>query len=208
MKTLISTSMTAVLAGQTVLGFAPTGTRLSKRAAFSRLYSSMEEKLEKKKELERLFSLQVTNEMAASQVYLSASIWCDQNDLVGMASFMLSESSEERDHALAFVDFAMKRDIPVRLESVPAPPADWDTPEELWSDLMKVEKQNTAALMHLASVSQDVGDFAISTFLMPYHMEQVDSEDKLGTILAKVRDENQTPGLLRQLDTELGHESK
>jgi hypothetical protein len=35
-------------------------------------------------------------------------------------------------------------------------------------------------------------------------LEQVESEDHLGTILAKVRDEKKTPGLLRQLDGEIG----
>jgi hypothetical protein len=34
----------------------------------------------------------------------------------------------------------------------------------------------------------------------------VEEEDKLRTILAKVRDENKTPGLIRQLDSELGME--
>jgi len=38
-------------------------------------------------------------------------------------------------------------------------------------------------------------------------MEQVDAEDKISTILAKVKDENKTPGLLRQLDHELGLEA-
>jgi hypothetical protein len=33
---------------------------------------------------------------------------------------------------------------------------------------------------------------------------QVNEMDKLRTILAKVKDENKTPGLIRQLDTELG----
>ena len=37
-------------------------------------------------------------------------------------------------------------------------------------------------------------------------MEQVDAEDKISTILAKVKGENKTPGLLRQLDHELGQE--
>ena len=35
----------------------------------------------------------------------------------------------------------------------------------------------------------------------------MDSEDNLRTILAKVKDENKTPGLLRQLDTELGRDN-
>ena len=34
--------------------------------------------------------------------------------------------------------------------------------------------------------------------------EQVNSEDNLRTIVAKVKDENKTPGLIRQLDFELG----
>ena len=43
--------------------------------------------------------------------------------------------------------------------------------------------------------------------LNPFHMEQVDAEDKIGSIIAKVTDENRTPGLLRQLDHELGLEA-
>jgi hypothetical protein len=37
--------------------------------------------------------------------------------------------------------------------------------------------------------------------------EQVNSEDNLRTVIAKVGDENKTPGLLRQLDSELGQEA-
>jgi ferritin len=44
-------------------------------------------------------------------------------------------------------------------------------------------------------------------FLNPFHMEQVDAETKIGTILAKVKDEQKPPGLLRQLDHELGQEA-
>ena len=36
---------------------------------------------------------------------------------------------------------------------------------------------------------------------------QVESEAKISTIIAKVSDENKTPGLLRQLDHELGLEA-
>lgn len=50
-------------------------------------------------------------------------------------------------------------------------------------------------------------DHAVTTFLMPFHMEQVNAEDQLRTIVAKVCDENKTPGLLRQLDYELGSET-
>jgi len=39
-------------------------------------------------ELLQKYNSQVTNEFGASQLYLAASIWCDQRDLVGMAAYM------------------------------------------------------------------------------------------------------------------------
>jgi ferritin len=48
---------------------------------------------------------------------------------------------------------------------------------------------------------------SLTRFLLRFDQEQVNSEDNLRTILAKVRDENKTPGLLRQLDYELGQEA-
>lgn len=157
-----------------------------------------------------LFNRQVTQEFMASQVYLSASIWFDNHDWEGMAAYMLAESGEERMHGLGFVDFAMKRNIPIELQSIPAPPVsnkDWESPEDVWQSILELEQRNTRSLLDLATAANECNDFAVLAFLNPYHMEQVNEEDKIGGILAKVRDENRTPGLLRSLDTELGGEA-
>jgi hypothetical protein len=39
-------------------------------------------------EVVQLINSQVTVELSASQLYLSASIWCDQQELVGMAAYV------------------------------------------------------------------------------------------------------------------------
>lgn len=158
-------------------------------------------------ELLDLFNSQVTAEFAASQLYLSASIWFDQRDWEGFASYMLAESAEERGHALQFVQFANKRNIPLRLEAIPAPNAEWENPEDVWVDILKLEEGNTRNLLRVAEAASRCQDYAVLAFLNPFHMEQVDSEDKISSIIAKVTDENKTPGLLRQLDHELGAES-
>jgi ferritin len=155
-----------------------------------------------------LFNLQVRNELEASQLYLSASIWCDANDFPGMASFFLSESNDERSHALSMIDFANKRSIRIRLSDLVAPDATWETPEDLWEDILTAEMENTQSLLLLGDEAAKCSDHVTTAFLMPYHMEQVNAEDSLRTILAKVRDENKTPGLLRQLDSELGSQAK
>ena len=150
---------------------------------------------------------QITNELAASQLYLSASLWCERRNLIGMAAYMRAESDEERSHALSFVDFANKRQMPVQLQSLAAPPSDWDSVVDLWQALLTAEKENTLALQKLDQVADEYKDTALSTFLDSFHLEQVESENSLRNILAKARDMEETPGLLRQLDTELGDQA-
>lgn len=154
--------------------------------------------------MHKLYNSQITNELNASQLYLSAKIWCDEKELAGMASFMLKESTEERNHAIEMVEFALKRDFPVELEALAAPHARWESPESLWSDLLEAEKTNTNALFGLANAAQECQDHALTTFLQPFHTEQVNAVADMKTILAKVREEKKTPGLIRQLDSEIG----
>jgi len=150
-----------------------------------------------------LYNKQVTNELTASQLYLSASIWAEKKELVGMAAYMRGESEEERGHAMKFIDFANKRNIDLQLEALNAPPNQWSGVEELWKHLLGAEKENTEALKKLADAALDTRDHALISFLEPFHMEQVDSEDELENIVAKVESQSQTPGLLSQLDAEL-----
>lgn len=158
-------------------------------------------------ELLDLFNNQVTKEFTASQFYMSASIWFDGRDWEGMASYMLAESEEERGHALQFIEFANKRNIPVKLQGLDVPISEWDSPLDVWRSILELEQTNTASLLRVAEAANECQDYAVLAFLNPFHMEQVDAESKISTIIAKVADENKTPGLLRQLDQELGLEA-
>mmetsp|Transcript_30811 Transcript_30811/g.50891 ORF Transcript_30811/g.50891 Transcript_30811/m.50891 type:complete len:111 (+) Transcript_30811:483-815(+) len=105
------------------------------------------------------------------------------------------------------IDFANKRNINIKLASIPAPGADWKNVEELWQNILESEQANTESLLALGDCATTCKDHSLTTFLQPYHMEQVNSEDSLSTIVSKVREENRTPGLIRQLDHELGNEA-
>lgn len=208
---MLWTMMVALLRLQSTVAFAPSAmqmTRPAKSALFSTrspLLSTSDISSDAVQKLHQLFNSQITNELSASQLYLSASIWCQGKEFVGMANYMRTESDEERSHALTLINFANKRDIPIELEEIPAPECCWDTLEDLWGDLLACERANTQALYDVADAAQACHDHAITTLLMPFHTEQVESEGNLKTILAKVREENLTPGLVYQLDTELGN---
>lgn len=171
----------------------PMQTRLFSTAGRDKVSAALKEK----------FSDQVNRELAASQLYLSASLWCNNNDLVGMESFMLAESDEERSHASKLLEFAKKRKIPIKLDLLEAPPSNWSSILDLWEGLLEAEQENTQSLNDLANIADEERDHSIMQLLDPFHMEQVNSEDELRKIIAKVRDMEETPGLLRQLDESL-----
>lgn len=156
-------------------------------------------------ELVNLWSNQVSVELQASQLYLSASIWFRARDLDGMAAWMLGESGEERGHGLAILEFAMKRHFPVTLKQLDAPRNDWTSPVQVWEDILHAEKTNTQNLLKLAAVADKCGDYSAVAFLNPFHTEQLHAEDKVGGILATLK---AAPETLWELNVKLGIEAE
>lgn len=156
--------------------------------------------------MEGLISKQVSVELTASTVYMSASIWFRERKLTGMAAWMLEESDEERGHGKEILEFAMKSSIPVTLESLPAPPNHWQTPEQVWSDILALEQNNTKNLLKIASLANERQQFGVAAFLDPFHMEQIEAEDKVGAILAKVQGASES--FLKELDHQLSLEAE
>lgn len=64
-------------------------------------------------EVLQLINSQVTVELSASQLYLSASIWCDQQELVGMAAYVSDRMLRWiiRSYSLLFVFSLLRRSI-------------------------------------------------------------------------------------------------
>lgn len=157
-------------------------------------------------ELLELWSNQVSVELSASQLYLSASIWFRARDMDGMAAWMLGESAEERGHGLQILEFAMKKNFPVQLKPLEAPPSDWQNAVQVWEDILNAEQTNTQNLLKLAAIADSCGDYAAKAFLNPFHIEQLEAEDKVSAILAKVRVADDS--LMMELDHELGLEAE
>ncbi|KAL7564577.1 hypothetical protein ACA910_017924 [Epithemia clementina (nom. ined.)] len=155
-------------------------------------------------ELLDLFSRQVSQELYASQVYLSAHIWFTAQEYSGMAAWALEESGEEREHGLSILKFANKRRFPVKLNPLPAPKSDWQSIVEVWQDILSLEQQNSQSLLNVAAAADRCHDYASLSFLGPFHEEQIDAEAKISKILAKIR--HASPELLRQVDHDLEEE--
>ena len=159
-------------------------------------------------QLLQAWSAQVSVELSASQLYLSASIWCRAKGYPGMAAWMLEESGEERGHGLAILEWALQHGwaTSVVLEPLDAPKRDWSSVVEVWQSILQAEQTNTQNLLRLASLANECGDYGSAAFLNPFHTEQIDAEDKVGTILHKVT--MAAPEFLVELDHQLGIEAE
>lgn len=157
-------------------------------------------------EMLSLISKQVSVELMASQQYMQASIWFRARNMDGMAAWMLDESDEERGHGKEILEFAMKNHYKVVLEPLDAPQAEWNSSADVWQSILALEENNTQNLLRIASAADQCGQYGVKAFLDPFHVEQIEAEDKVGGILAKVRGASDT--LLWEIDHLLGQEAE
>jgi len=136
---------------------------------------------------------------------MQASIWLRSRNMDGMAAWMLEESDEERGHGKEILEFAMKNHYEVVLEPLSAPKNDWNSVSDVWATILSLEENNTQNLLRIAGTADSCGMCAVKSFLNPFHVEQIDAEDKVGAILAKVK--GASGALLWEIDHQLGKDA-
>lgn len=159
--------------------------------------------------LESALNHHVTEELAASHSYLAASAALRELGLNGMASWMMTQSDEERTHAMKFLDHILARHGHVKLEQIPAPPAGKQDAKAIFTAALKLEESTTKRIEALHTKANDAGDVALRVFLEWFLQEQVQEEDQLRTILDRFALAGNDQAALLIIDQELnGRNSK
>jgi hypothetical protein len=86
MKLILAAMMVLSILQRNAMAFAPKFRSLSRPSVAT--FASRVTPGVASDEVVQLINSQVTVELSASQLYLSASIWCDQQELVGMAAYV------------------------------------------------------------------------------------------------------------------------
>ena len=145
----------------------------------------------------------LTMERYANVHYFSIYLWFQERDLDGFASYFLSESQGEMEHAYKFADYFIARGQTVKLEELPAPIQTWDSIEELISFSFNMEADLTSSLQQLYSISERISDTRTSVFLDPIIEAQTKSEDEFAHILGKVKFAANQPSAILLIDSDL-----
>ena len=75
-----------------------------------------------------------------------------------------------------------------------------------WPYLKCLVSQNTRNLLNIAQAADTCGMYGVKAFLDPFHVEQIEAEDKVGGILAKIQ--GASDALMWELDHALGLEAE
>jgi ferritin len=156
------------------------------------------------KKMEKALNGQLNAEYYSSYLYLSMAAYFESIDLPGFANWMRVQEQEEKFHALKFYDYLIERGGRVTLQAIDAPPTEWSSPMNAFEETLKHEQIVTGLINDLVFLAREERDNAAEIFLQWFVTEQVEEENSVSTILAKLRLIKDKPQGLFMLDKDLG----
>ncbi len=154
----------------------------------------------------RALNAQMTKESHAAQIYLSYAAWADNEGYEGIANFLFRHAKEERNHMMKLLEYILERGAKVKIEAIPAPPADPSSIQDCFNKVMEQEIDNTKTVYQLVKMSFDEEDWATWNFMQWFVKEQTEEETLALNLLDRIKiagGENATDEALYALDREL-----
>jgi ferritin len=139
------------------------------------------------KTLEAALNAQMTKEAHASQIYLSYASWADGNGYEGIANFLFRHAQEERNHMMKILEYILERGGTVKVEAIPAPPADPTSVQQCFEKVFKHEVDNTKAIYKIVKMSFTEEDWATWNFMQWFVKEQTEEETLAMNLLDKIK---------------------
>ncbi|NKQ53427.1 ferritin [Amycolatopsis sp. K13G38] len=161
-------------------------------------------KREPRSKFYELLQQQVQNEFNASQQYIAVAVWFDNEDLPQLAKRFYQQAVEERNHALAIVQYLMDTDHPVEIPATGEIRNEFSEVTELIELALEQEKGVSADIQTLARAARDEDDYQGEQFMQWFLKEQVEEVAQMTTLLNVVRRAN---GNLFDVENFLARES-
>ncbi len=151
-----------------------------------------------------LLQAQVHNEFNASQQYIALAVWFDSEDLAQLAKHFYKQSVEERNHAMALVQYMLDTDHHVEIPGTGDVRNDFSSVTELVELALTQEKEVASDIQELAKAARAEGDYISEQFMQWFLKEQVEEISQMSTLLNIVKRAN---GNLFEIEAHLHRES-
>ena len=156
------------------------------------------------KKVYKVFNEQVQAELYSAYMYLAMSLYLEDKNFKGMASWLKVQYEEERAHAFRLAKFMQERGVKPELLQIDAPPAEYGTPLEVFTKALEHEQYVTSRIHSMYEVAVKEKDYAAMTHLLWFIDEQVEEEDQTREIVDKLTMVGDNMNGLFVIDSQLG----
>ena len=146
---------------------------------------------------------QIKNELYSAYLYLSMAAYSEDANLPGLAHWMKLQAQEEVMHAIKFFDYVNERGGRVILHAIDQPPAEFESPLDVFEKTLAHEQHVTALIHNLYGLAVKENDYPSQMMLHWFIEEQVEEESTADQILGMLRMIGDNSNALLMLDREL-----
>ncbi len=136
--------------------------------------------------MEKAFNEQINKELFSEYLYLSMQAYFERLNLTGFTNWMTVQVQEEHAHAMGMYNYLHERGGKVELMAIDKPQTDWKSPLDVFKNVLEHEQYVTSRINALMDVAEQEKDRAALSFLDWYLKEQVEEENNVGGVLAKL----------------------
>jgi ferritin len=147
---------------------------------------------------------QIRKEVYSSYLYLSMAAQLEFMNLKGFAHWMKIQTNEETKHAMKIYEYLSERGGKIILQQIDAPPSDWKSAKEMFSEAYQHERKVTESINKIVELARTEKDNATEVFLQWFVNEQVEEEANTYEIMQKLQLIGDNAPVLFMLDAEFG----
>ncbi|MEI7474734.1 MAG: ferritin [bacterium] len=155
------------------------------------------------KNMEMAINQQLNDEFFSSYLYLSMAAYFESVGLMGFANWMHIQAKEENMHAMKFYKYISERGGRIKLHQIEAPKTDWESPADVFNEVIEHEKKITKSINELINLALDEKDHATNIFLQWFITEQIEEEANVNDVINQLKLMANAPGGLFIIDREL-----
>ena len=137
--------------------------------------------------LQNAFNDQINKELYSEYLYLAMKTYFMEQNLMGFVNWFDCQVQEEHAHAMGMYNYLHERGGKVELLPIDKPQIDWESPLKVFEHVLEHEQYVTSLINGLLDVAEEVKDRAAISFLDWYLKEQVEEENNVGNVLAKLQ---------------------
>ena len=155
------------------------------------------------KKMAQALNEQINKEMYSAYLYMSMSAYSANIGLKGFANWFMVQYHEEMYHAMKLYEYVQRQGEDVKLASIKAPPAEFLSPLDMFTQTLTHEQYITSSINELMELAISKKDHATQIFLEWYVIEQVEEEENDNDIIAQLKLIGDNAHALLMLDREL-----